>query len=861
MNPRALAVRVQTAPELAAYALKAVHAAAAFGVTLILARAGGLAVVGTYALVVSTGFVLGLVATAGLDQPLVRKVAGDLRIGAQGEARSAIVRSLTAVGLTGLVLAGGLALLAAVRPAHVLSALSAPVLLATAVSVPLMALNRMAVAAIRGAGRQVLGQGLEGLHSSILFVLLLTITAARETVSKPVVAGLLLVALAISAGLSLGVVARLVRMWPTATTFRLGSLRKQGVFVLAASLAIAFGEWLLLSLVAHQWSLEAAGTLRMALQITMIPATVVSTGENYSAPLLAGDFRVAGWAQLRTRYDRTRRLMLLGAGPVLLVAILAPEWLLGILFGSEARAAAPALVILALGQVVNVVSGPVGGLMIMVGRERSQLLVTLGGLFLLIALAVALVPGLGVAGAAIASAAALVFRNLTSLALAQAYLRRPETEPASRTSPGSIDPSSPGRAPRLGDGADSAPNSGERGYRTGRPARLPPTGGLQLFTVVGLPLSQKGPSYSAVMMAQAVHHPDLPTTLFTPANCWLGPPIEVPVVSGGPGLGVTAERILRSVMLAELRERATRRLMAAIARAPERTITWLFGDLGPTIARDIRSAGALVVREKTNCARAYHRRVLAAEHERLGLPPFDGVTEEAVAQEEAELAQADAIFCPSPGVLQSLLEIGIPREKLVESCRGWEPARLAGTRRLLPPAPGLTLVFCGTLNVRKGVPILLEAWARAGIEGRLVLAGDTDPLVARHFGHLLDRPDVIRLGFVDDVGALFRSADWFVFPTLEEGMPKVTYEAAACGVPGLVSPMGAGAFVRDGIEGMVIDSVSADVWAEAIARLPGLAEARQAMSEAGRRRAQEFTWEAVGQRLRAALLAVASRRA
>jgi glycosyltransferase involved in cell wall biosynthesis len=484
-----------------------------------------------------------------------------------------------------------------------------------------------------------------------------------------------------------------------------------------------------------------------------------------------------------------------------------------------------------------------------------------------VGLGLLLVPLLGITGAAIASAAALVFRNVATFILARHLLaasavdvprRSMNDSPAAsgaRADAPAAEAASPGAPARLerSDTMDAQVINTDDAVPESLPADF------RLLTVVGLPLSQRGPSYSAVMMSDAVNSPELPVTIYAPANTWTGKPLRIPVVSGGFGLGVTSERLLRSMALRTLRARASERLMEALEQAPDRSIAWLFGDLQTTTALDIKARGALLVREKINCARAFHHRVLSQEHERLGLPPFQGVSLEAIERELAELRQADAIFCPSPGVLNSLLEAGVSADKLVESSRGWEPARLLGDSRLLPPAPGITLVFCGSLNVRKGVPILLEAWAKAGIEGRLVFAGAMDPLVSQYYGKLFDRPDIIRLGYVKDVGGLFRSADWFVFPTLEEGMPKVTYEAAACGAPGLVSPMGAGAFVRHGIEGLVIDSVDSDVWAEAIASLPARAEERRAMAEASRARAQDFVWEAVGARLRRELLKVAAR--
>jgi glycosyltransferase involved in cell wall biosynthesis len=87
----------------------------------------------------------------------------------------------------------------------------------------------------------------------------------------------------------------------------------------------------------------------------------------------------------------------------------------------------------------------------------------------------------------------------------------------------------------------------------------------------------------------------------------------------------------------------------------------------------------------------------------------------------------------------------------------------------------------------------------------------------------------------------------FVFPTHEEGGPLVTYEAAACGLPSIVSPMGAGRIVRDRHEGLVVNPLDVDVLADAISMLAGSPTLRQELGSQATVRAQDFTWEKVGE--------------
>jgi glycosyltransferase involved in cell wall biosynthesis len=274
--------------------------------------------------------------------------------------------------------------------------------------------------------------------------------------------------------------------------------------------------------------------------------------------------------------------------------------------------------------------------------------------------------------------------------------------------------------------------------------------------------------------------------------------------------------------------------------------------------RRVKARGHRVVVERINCHRQTSRRILDAEYDRLGLPPTHGITDADVTQEREKLALADFVFSPGAPVTQSLLDAGIPADRILRASYGFDPARLG------PPTPRPAreepiFLFMGQGIVRKGLPFLLDVWSRAGVRGRLHLSGAIDPEVQRHCAAQLARPDVVQLGFNDDVASVYQAADVFIFPSLEEGSPLVSYEAAASGLPGLLSPMGAGDFVRDQREGLVLAPGDADAWIAAIRRLASDPDLRRTLGDAARARAQAFTWEQVGRQRRALLLEAVAR--
>ena len=85
------------------------------------------------------------------------------------------------------------------------------------------------------------------------------------------------------------------------------------------------------------------------------------------------------------------------------------------------------------------------------------------------------------------------------------------------------------------------------------------------------------------------------------------------------------------------------------------------------------------------------------------------------------------------------------------------------------------------------------------------------------------------------------AADVFVFPSLFEGSAVVTYEALACGLPGVVTPA-AGSVIRDGIEGFVVMPRDVTALAQRMEQLGQSPQLRARMSAAARSRALEFDW-------------------
>lgn len=282
-------------------------------------------------------------------------------------------------------------------------------------------------------------------------------------------------------------------------------------------------------------------------------------------------------------------------------------------------------------------------------------------------------------------------------------------------------------------------------------------------------------------------------------------------------------------------------------------VVYLWAGLSIDIFEQFHKKGAKIVVERINCHRATSRNILKNAEKVWDIQPKNQITDEDIAVENRKLEIADAIFCPSPMVKKSMLENGVPAEKLLLTSYGWEPERfksisLAHHENIKP-----VFLFVGTLCLRKGIHLLLEAWKRADIDGELLLCGGVDQDIQSGFAAQLKGKNVRHLSYTKDIGQIYNQADVFVFPSLEEGGPMVTYEAMAHGIPPLVTEMGAGAIVQDGINGVVLPDMDIDAWANAMKDIAENKQKRIELGQKARTRAQEFTWQKVAEQ-RAKLL-------
>ncbi len=205
--------------------------------------------------------------------------------------------------------------------------------------------------------------------------------------------------------------------------------------------------------------------------------------------------------------------------------------------------------------------------------------------------------------------------------------------------------------------------------------------------------------------------------------------------------------------------------------------------------------------------------------------------------EEYDLA--DLLVVLSEKAAQTFRVQGFPEEKLFYLPRGVDVQRFRPGRR--PPL--FRAVFSGALIERKGIHHLLEAWHRLALkDAELWLVGAVHDEAKPHLKRFW-RDNIRVVGFAKKPEEYLSQGTIHVFPSQCEGSVKVTYEAAACGLP-QITTREAGDVVTDGVEGIVIPPANVDALADAILHMYNHPEVVGRMSVAARKRVVEnFTWD------------------
>ena len=233
----------------------------------------------------------------------------------------------------------------------------------------------------------------------------------------------------------------------------------------------------------------------------------------------------------------------------------------------------------------------------------------------------------------------------------------------------------------------------------------------------------------------------------------------------------------------------------------------------------------------------------------------------------AHARRADAVVTSTAyGRSQIVGRLGVPPDRVYVCTPGAPAWRTLGQTPHVPDDG--CILFIGTLEPRKNVGVLLDAYAqllsRRPTMPRLVLAGRETPASTQWLARIRTPPlasHVTHVGYVPDAQReeLYRSARLVVMPSLDEGFGLPALEAMSAGIPVVASSRGSLPEVV-GDAGVLVDPTDVNAFADALDRAIFDREWAKTAAYAGLRRSQSFTWEQSARTLHGAYVDAVARR-
>ena len=219
-----------------------------------------------------------------------------------------------------------------------------------------------------------------------------------------------------------------------------------------------------------------------------------------------------------------------------------------------------------------------------------------------------------------------------------------------------------------------------------------------------------------------------------------------------------------------------------------------------------------------------------------------------------EIAVADAVICVSESTRRDLLEFYEIDPSRVFAIRSGLAQLTARSSQL---AAGRYILFVSTIEPRKNLDVLLDAFGRLSYDGELIVAGKigwkAEGIVPR-----LRVPRVRHLDYVDTdaLAALYAGAELFVFPSIYEGFGFPLLEAMAHGVPSIAARSSSLPEIG-GDAALYFDPRDARELQSLMQRVLTDRALRDDLAARGRARAAQFRWDRTAEQTLDVLRAVA----
>jgi Glycosyltransferase len=261
---------------------------------------------------------------------------------------------------------------------------------------------------------------------------------------------------------------------------------------------------------------------------------------------------------------------------------------------------------------------------------------------------------------------------------------------------------------------------------------------------------------------------------------------------------------------------------------------------GLKTGRLVQQRGGKFICDRGSSHQRYQEQLVSDEYRRWGVDrPISDIRD--TLREEQIYEMADAITVPSRFAARSFVEMGIPAEKLRVIPYGVRLERF--TRTGEPPTDRFQVLFAGSVGLRKGIPYLLEAFAKLRHPAKhLRVVGALHPDLKTVLDRL-PRENVEFFGSVNQqtLAQFMSTSHVMVLPSLEEGLALVQGQALACGCPVICSTNTGGEdLFTDGVEGFIVPIRNVEALTERMQQLADDPTLQARMSEAALHRVQSL---------------------
>jgi glycosyltransferase involved in cell wall biosynthesis len=269
---------------------------------------------------------------------------------------------------------------------------------------------------------------------------------------------------------------------------------------------------------------------------------------------------------------------------------------------------------------------------------------------------------------------------------------------------------------------------------------------------------------------------------------------------------------------------------------------------GLTAGPLVQSRGGKFICDRGSTHQRHQEEVMTGEYRRWRVP-IPPSASHILEREEAIYALADAITVPSTVARRSFLALGFPADKVHVIPYGVRLDKFAPA--LEPPSSDtFDVLFAGQISLRKGIPYLLEAFARVrhprkhltlvgGVLDDLAAILPTLPTDNVTFAGTLPQPEL---------AARMARSHVLALASVEEGLALVQGQAMACGCP-VVATVATGAedLFTDGVEGFIVPDRDVPALAARLQQLADDPSLRARMSTAALARVQHLGgWDRYG---------------